>query len=166
MKILTVYLIDSFLFYHLYSFSLHRREVLNDSYMKTNNLFMFCTCTSAEEIFLCAITYFVISVVMGFKWNMNYWQWACGWGVCNHHSLIESQEVTGLYLCDFDSMLPKRDEKHETEVASVTEVKYGEGAIFAIIFLANVKNIKLLSFPHHMHKCTHLLVGTKATVGI
>lgn len=83
MKILTVSIIDSFLFYHLYSFSLHKREVLNDSYMKTNNLFMFCSCTPAEVIFLCAITNTVISVVMGFKWNMNYWRWARGWGVHN-----------------------------------------------------------------------------------
>jgi len=67
MKILTVSLIDSFLLYHLYLFSLHKRKVLNDSYMKTNNLLMFCSCTPAEVIFLGAITNTVISVVMGFK---------------------------------------------------------------------------------------------------
>lgn len=118
MKILTVYFIDSFLFYHLYSFSLHRREVLNDSYMKTNNLFMFCTCTPAEVIFLCAITNTVITVVMGFKWNMNYWRWACGWGVCNCHSFIKTQGDWWLgFICpvsfkfDFDSVLPKSDDK-------------------------------------------------------
>lgn len=80
MKILTVSLIDSCLFYCLHLFSLHKREVPDDSYMKTNNLFMLWPFSPAEVIFMCAIANSVISVLMGFKWNMNYWRWALGWG--------------------------------------------------------------------------------------